>query len=181
MEIKNLAMKKSILIIITFSLYLNCHAQTDKASFQIGLGGLPIIYFNGSSPAGYSLRANFGYFPINKLAVGLVPYIGKVDYMKSVGVNLYTRYYFLNKKIALFIEANAGFGNLKYETNTQYNGIMSAMSIGPGIHYIFKNKIAIELILQYARLRNISYPEDTMIGNTFIPTVGIQYFIYKKK
>ena len=154
-------MKKTALIFITILLYFNSQAQIEKGGFQVGIGGLPIIYPDNSGETGYSLRANFGYFPINKLTVGIMPFVGKVEDMKSIGASIYLRYYITNKRVSFFVEAGGGFGNLKYEDSPQYNGTMNSITIGPGIHYKFKNNLAIEFLLQYARLRNISYPEST--------------------
>ena len=170
-------MKKIGLILIAILLYNNSQAQCEKGTFQLGIGGMPILYPDDSEDPGYSLRVNFGYFPINKLSVGVMPFIGKVDQMKSIGLNVYLRYYLLNKRFSLFAEASGGFGNLKYENSPQYNGTMNAIILGPGIHYKIKNNLGIEFLLQYGRLRNISYKENTSIGNTLIPSLGIQFFI----
>ena len=172
-------MKKTALILLTFFLSFNSQAQSEKGTIQIGIGGFPIIYPDNSDQTGYSLRANFGYFPVNKLSIGLMPFAGKVEDMKSIGLSIYSRYYITNNRFSFFVEAGGGFGNLKYEDSPQYNGTMNSINLGPGIHYKFKNNLAIEFLLQYARLRNISYPESTLIGNTIIPTLGIQYFIGK--
>lgn len=169
-------MKKTALIFLTFLVSFNSQAQNNKGTFQLGIGGLPIFYPDNSLETGYSLRANIGYFPLKKLTIGLIPFSGKVDDMKSIGSNIYLRYYLTKKSFALFIEAGTGFGKLTYEDSPQYNGTMKCINLGPGIHYIFKNNFAIEFLLQYGRLRNINYPE-TSIGNTLIPTLGIQYFI----
>lgn len=150
-------MKKIALIFIIILLYFNSQAQSEKGVFQIGIGGLPIIYPNNSLETGYSIRANFGYFPVNKLAVGVMPFAGKVGYMKSIGASIYLRYYVTNKRFSFFIEGGAGLGNLKYDNSPEYDGTMSSYNIGPGIHYIFKNKLAIEFLLQYAKLRNITH------------------------
>ena len=69
--------------------------------------------------------------------------------------------------------------NLKYENSPEYDGTMNSINIGPGIHYVFKNKLAIEFLLQYAKLRNITHPETTFNGITLLSTLGIQYFILK--
>lgn len=87
-------MKISGLIFLAFIISFSAQAQSDslntqalceKGTFQVGIGGLPIIYPGSSEVRGYSLRANVGYFPIKKLAVGLMPFAGKVDDMKSIG------------------------------------------------------------------------------------------------
>lgn len=176
-------MKNIGLIFIMLLVYFCSQAQSEKGDFQLGIGGLPIIYPDNSGENGFSLRANFGYFPINKLSVGLMPFAGKVEDMNSIGASIYLRYYIINKRFSLFFEAGGGFGNLKYEDSPQYDGTMNTFNIGPGFHYLFKskskNKLAIEFLLQYARLQNINFPENTLTGNTLIPTIGIQYFIKK--
>lgn len=170
---------KLSLTILTFLLYFNTHAQNEKGTFQIGLGGLPVIYPDNTSDTGYSLRANVGYFPMDKFAIGIMPYAGKVEDMQSFGANIYMRYYITDKKVSFFVEAGAGLGDLKYEYTPQINGMMSSFNVGPGIQYSIKNNFSIEFLAQYARLRNVEYPESTTLGNTFIPTIGIQYFIRK--
>jgi len=176
-------MKNIGLIFIMLFVYLSSEAQSEKGNFQLGIGGLPIIYPDNSGDTGFSLRANIGYFPINKLAVGLMPFAGQVEDMNSIGASIYLRYYIINKRFSLFVEGRGGFGNLKYDDSPQFDGTMNSFNIGPGFHYLFKskskNKLAIEFLLQYARLKNINYPENTLTGNTFIPTIGIQYFIKK--
>lgn len=170
-------MKKLILLTITLVFCFQAEAQIGKGSYQIGIGGLPIIYPNNEAETGYSLRANFGYFLGDNLAIGILPFAGKVNDMSSFGASIYLRFYLMNKGVSLFIEGGGGFGNLKYDFSPQYNGTMNTLNLGPGIHYKFKNKLAVEFLLQYARLQNITFPENTSTGNTVIPTFGIQYFI----
>lgn len=176
-------MKKTLLLIISAFIYLGAAAQSTKGTLQLGLGGMPIIYPNGSLVTGYSVRGNIGYFPINRLSVGLMPFAGKVEDMESIGANLYVRYYLLNKRFSLFAEGGGGIGSLRYGYAPQFNGAMRAFIIGPGFHYQFKsnsqNKLAIECMVQYGRLQNMRFPESTETGHTLIPTVGIQYFIQK--
>ena len=172
-------MKKTLITFIFCLLYLLTSAQTEKGTLQLGIGGLPVFYPNNSLPTGYSLRANVGYFISNRFAVGIMPFAGKVEEINSIGASVYSRLYLIDKKYAIFLEAGAGFGSVKYDNSSWINGTMSTVNIGPGMHYTFKNKLSVELLLQYARLKNISYPENTLTGNTFIPTLGIQYFIFK--
>ncbi len=170
-------MKKVALIFVFIIAHLSATAQIEKGTSQVGIGGLPIIYPNSSEDIGYSLRINYGYFIFNNLSIGVVPFAGKVGDINSIGINGYLRYYLLNKGIALFIEGGGGFGRLNYESTPQFNGTMSSINVGPGIHYRFKNNLSVEFLLQYARLRNINFPEETTTGNTIIPALGIQYFI----
>ena len=85
-------MKNIGLIFIMLLVYFCSQAQSEKGDFQLGIGGLPIIYPDNSGENGFSLRANFGYFPINKLSVGLMPFAGKVEDMNSIGASIYLRY-----------------------------------------------------------------------------------------
>lgn len=167
-----------ILLVAVFSSF-HIQAQSDKGVFQIGIGGLPIIYPGDANQFGYSIRGNIGYFPTDRLSVGLFPFRGKVNDIASFGGGLYFRYYLTNRTFSVFLETGIGFGSLQYDNSPEYNGTLKTFNFGPGIHYIFKNKIAIEFLFQYANLRNISFPDDTNIGDTFIPTIGVQYFITK--
>lgn len=177
-------MKKIALIVIFTLSYFGAEAQSTKGTFQLGLGGLPIVYPLNPLPAGYTLRGNIGYFLSDRWSVGLTPFYGKVSSMESAGVNVYCRYYLINKeRWALFAEGGGGVGNLRYEFLPQLNGNMSSFNIGPGFHYLFesksKNQVAIEFLLQYGRLQNMTHPESTTTGHIMIPTLGVQYFIKK--
>ena len=169
-------MKKLILTCVLCFLYLGITAQIPKKSLQIGVGGLPIYYPINNFPTGYSLRANIGYFLFNDISLGIIPFSGKVGDISSSGVNSYFRYYVMHTDISFFIEAGAGVGRLNYENTPQFNGTMMSINFGPGFHYQFKKSWTFELLFQYARLRNISFPDNTSIGHTIIPTLGIQYF-----
>jgi hypothetical protein len=173
-------MKKAFLIVPVLLLSTLLHSQTKKGTFQVGVSGLPIIYFDNSLPNGYSLRANVGYFPLENFSIGLSPYFGQVAEISSLGTNLYTRYYFLSSRVSLFAEASSGLGSVKYDENSNLNGTMNSLALGPGVALSIKDKLALEIIVQYARLRNITHPRDTQLGNTFIPSIGLQYFIGKK-
>ncbi|MTI38875.1 outer membrane beta-barrel protein, partial [Fulvivirga lutimaris] len=151
-------MKKLLAVVLFCLSSLNSFGQTDKGTFQIGISGLPIFYPDNTEETGYSIRSNLGYFPANRFSIGLMPFAGKVEDMKALGATVYFRYYLSNNHISPFFEAGVGFGNLKYDDYPQYNGTMNAFNIGPGIHYNFKNKLSIELLVQYARLKNITYP-----------------------
>lgn len=149
----------------------------------MGIGGLPIIYPGNSSLTGYSLRANIGYAPSEEFTIGILPFAGKVQDTKSVGASLYSRFYLQENRFSFFIEAGLGFGKLTYDNTPQFNGTLFTYNVGPGMHYLLnptsKNRLAFEFLIQYARLQNITYSDNTVLGNTLIPTLGIQYFINK--
>ncbi|MCP3931431.1 MAG: transporter [Bacteroidetes bacterium] len=173
-------MKNFTLIMIALFFYLNGHGQTEKGTFQIGIGGLPIISLaKNSFPVGYSSKAYLGYFPAKKLAVGIMPYLGKVDATSYIGANAYVRYYLSDKNLSLFLEATTGIVNLKYGDASQSKETLNTITIGPGVHYLFNKRLSVELHLQYARLTNI-FEEGTGHADFFAPSIGIQYFIGRK-
>ncbi|MEM9328795.1 MAG: hypothetical protein AAGA85_24230 [Bacteroidota bacterium] len=169
--------KRSYLLAIFFSVSLTLYAQDREGSFQMGLGGLPLIYPDNSLPTGYSVRGNFGYFLLDDLAVGVMPFGGEVDNLNALGANLYARYYVVNKSVSVFLEVGAGMGRVTYDDTPQFNGTMVSLNAGPGIAYNFNRIFAIEFIPQYARLQNITHRENTNVGNVLIPTLGVQFSI----
>jgi hypothetical protein len=56
-------MKNIGLILIMILVPFSSKAQSEKGTFQVGLGGLPIIYPDNSSESGYSLRGTYWLFP----------------------------------------------------------------------------------------------------------------------
>ena len=166
-----------ILVCILTLTFIHSHAQIEKGTYQVGIGGLPIIYPNVEEPLGYSLRVNYGFFLVDNLSIGILPFSGRVGDISSFGANCYLRYYLMNSKFSLFLEGGGGLGRLEYDYSPRYNGTLLSINIGPGLHYLPKNKLAFEFLFQYARLSNIEFPDNTSIGHTIIPSLGIQYFI----
>lgn len=168
---------KYILLVTLLSASLSMNAQHNKGSFEVGVGGLPILYPDNSQPTGFSLRANAGYFLIDNLSIGLMPFVGKVGDINSLGASVYARYYLTQQRLSIFLEAAGGFGSLTYGNTPEFDGTMSSFNIGPGVQYELKGKVSLEFLMQYARLRNESFPESTLTGNTVIPTFGINFRI----
>lgn len=170
-------MKQYVLTLIFLISSLCIFSQQSKGTIQFGIGGLPILYPDHTLPTGYSLKANAGYFVMDGLAVGVSPFSGKVDEISSLGASLYLRYYVNNSRASFFVEGGVGYGKLKYKLNPQVNGTLNVLNIGPGVHFTIKGKLALEVLVQYANLKNISFPEWTIDGHTIIPTLGFQYFL----
>jgi hypothetical protein len=173
-------MKKLILVFAACLFFFTTEAQTEKGTIQIGVGGLPSVIYPGTSLLkGRSLRANVGYFFFDDFVVGVLPFRGRVREINSFGASLYARYYFIENDFSVFVEAGFGLGLLRDSNAGPWNdGILNPLNIGPGIHYRITDQVAIELLLQYARLRDLDEPTGSLIRNTFIPTIGIQYFIF---
>ncbi|MEQ8927647.1 MAG: hypothetical protein RLO81_17655 [Fulvivirga sp.] len=172
-----------LLATLLFALFLSNYlfAQSlQKGTFQVGASGFPVVYLDSSVPTGYSAKFNCGIFIKNNLSIGFNPFVGKVEDITSFGSLLYLRYYFFNKKrTSVFIDGGIGLGNVRYSESPQFDGYMNSIVLGPGLNYFLSEKLSLEFSLQYARLRNISFPEDTELGNTVLPAIGIQYYFHK--
>lgn len=78
-----------------------------------------------------------------------------------------------------FAESSLGYGRVNYSDSPEYNGTMRSFSAGVGCQYQLKDRFSLELILPYANLHNVDFKEETMVGNTFIPTLGVQYRLFR--
>ena len=101
--------------------------------------------------------------------------------MHSLGSNIYYRRYLNQDRLKFFGEINGGLGYLWYTSNIfesvkEFNGLMFNYAFGLGADYEIKNGWNIELSLQYLQMKNISHPDDTNVGKTIIPSIGIQKF-----
>lgn len=184
------------LILCFFSTAAIAQNKTPSASNQIGITGLPIIYLNDVPDTnngfnGVALYGNLGRVFHDYNVVGLRPFFGVVDFgfdriqrLHSLGSNVYYRRYLNRNRFSFFVDANIGFGYIWYtsrfpninESLRELNGIMFNYAIGPGVDYEISNGWNIELTFQYLQMKNISHPDDTIVGKTFIPSIGIQKF-----
>lgn len=185
-----------LFILFFFSISIHAQDQTSAATKQIGITGLPIFYLNdggGNSGQfnGIALYGNLGRVFKKYNVVGLRPFFGVVDdgfdrveRLHSLGTNIYYRRYLNKNRWSFFLEANAGFGYLWYtskfpdfnESLKENNGIMFNYGFGPGVDFEVKNGWNIELTVQYLQMKNISHPENTLVGKTIIPAIGFQKF-----
>jgi len=192
-------MKNVNTILCCLFLLLSCNklfAQETSKNKQIGLTGLPIIYFYNGTPSieGGALYGNYGWFLKDKTVLGIRPFAGIVDFgrqgaqkITSVGTNIYYRTYFNRSKTSFFIDVNTGLGYINYSTNIEnvsyqenlkeLNGMMFNFAFGPGVDIEIKNGLKFEFLVQYLEMHNISSPNETSTGNTVIPSIGIQKFI----
>lgn len=187
-------MKKiCVLLVFTFLLCPILNSQEIlPRNKQLGLTGLPVIYLNsGLNARGFALYANGGWFISDKISLGARPFFGRVNFggspsqeINALGFNFYFRFYFGEGKVMPFFDVNAGVGRLWYTSDNPFfqeqigevNGAMFNFAFGPGIDIPIGNNYAIEIVVQYLRMRNISFPEETTIGNTLIPSIGVQRF-----
>jgi len=175
-----------------FSFSINAQEQATPVSKQIGITGLPIFYLNSGAGDegglnGVALYGSFGWFIKQQNIVGIRPFFGVVDAgfdrsqrMHSLGSNIYYRRYLNEDRLKVFGEFNLGLGYLWYTSEfadlKEANGIMFNYAFGLGADYEIKNGWNIELSFQYLLMKNISHPEDTNVGKTIIPSIGIQRF-----
>jgi hypothetical protein len=185
-----------LFILFFFSISIHAQDQTKAATKQIGLTGVPIFYLNngGGNSGGFNgiaLYGNLGRVFKKYNVVGLRPFFGvsdegfdKEQRLHSIGSNIYYRRYLNKNRWSFFLEANAGFGYLWYtskfpdfnESLRENNGVMFNFAFGPGVDFEIKNGWNLELTVQYLELKNISHPENTLVGETIIPTIGFQKF-----
>ena len=168
-----------------FVLSFSVQAQDNNLDYkqQVGLTGLPIYYFSGGIQ-GVSIYGSIGWFTGDHAAIGFRPFYGKVSNMQSIGTNLYYRYHFNKNRTKVFFDANIGMGYLWYSggfidfdnLRQDPNGIMFNYALGPGVDVEIKNGLHFEFLIQYLRMRNITHPDNTSIGRTLIPSLGIQKF-----
>lgn len=78
--------------VFVISSHEELHAQYKPGTIEVGVGGLPVIYFDQSN-IGYAYRANVGLFVLSNLSVGIMTNYGRVNPMTGLGANLYARYY----------------------------------------------------------------------------------------
>lgn len=181
-------------LLFLFSVSVNAQDQSASYSKQIGIAGLPIFYLNnanGNSFNGVALYGNIGWFIKDYNVIGARPFFGTVNLgfqdeqiLNSLGSNFYYRRYFNKKRWSFFVDANIGFGYIWYSSEVpsidvvlkDLNGAMFNYAIGPGVDYEVKNGWNIELTVQYLEMKNITHPEDTNVGKTIIPAIGLQKF-----
>ena len=184
-------MKKSILLSLLFTFFsfiLLAQEEPLQPKMQIGLTGLPIVYINNGqfSVNGLAVYGNIGWWIKEKQVVGLRPFIGYVEtdfeQMLSIGNNLYYRYYFNKSSFSWFTDLNLGFGYIWYEDKFEFgtprdlNGIMFNYAFGLGFDWAIAKPWNLEFLLQYLQMRNLNYPNATIVGNALIPSIGIQRY-----
>ncbi|MEM9545217.1 MAG: hypothetical protein AAGA77_04555 [Bacteroidota bacterium] len=181
---------KLIAVLLLISIITYGQDDSTSVSKQIGITGLPIYYIsgglNGNGFNGWALYGNYGWIFNQKNAIGLRPFWGSVNIgffdderLHSLGSNIYYRRYLSQDRWSFFVDANIGFGYIWYTSDvinniSENNGVMFNYAFGPGLNYEIKNNWNIEFLIQYLQMRNISNPEGTTIGNTIIPSIGIQ-------
>jgi hypothetical protein len=198
-------MKKLLTIFIILLVYsFNGYSQIEKNTIQIGASALPIYDIFKIAPknsiAGFGVTTNIGFFPIKNLSVGVSPYyaqvlngydystyystIRKEEHLKFYGLNMYIRYYIFSiKKFSFYASLQAGFGNLSKKVfNAENQQLVSTdnssvfiSSLGVGVNYFLKEKIALELNVPYLDVHNFSLTGINF--KTIAPTIGVQFFL----
>jgi hypothetical protein len=176
-------------------------SQIEKRNTQIGASALPVFdafnLFPKNQISGIAVMANLGYFPANDLVIGVSPYYAKVkneyyypqntttktkEEILLFGMNIYSRYYFLsNKRLSVYPEIAAGFGNLVQKTISGSAYIKSSTQSSPAISFIgglglncfITNTFSLELNAPYMYVKSVTGPIEF---KTFAPTIGFQLF-----
>lgn len=196
---------KLSLIIISLAFLANAYSQTEKSTKQAGISVLPIYDILNTYPdnkiAGGAVMGNFGFFVMNDLSIGLMPYYGQVSNKYNIstfdfheerqdislyGLNTYMRYYFFKKKkVLVYASASFGFGNIhKQTTNLAIQSLVDysesddsvyTILAGLGVNYSLSPRISLELNIPYTVLRHISGQVNDSDFQTIAPMIGVQY------
>lgn len=169
---------------------LAANAQITKGNWMVGGSG---SFYNtkaenetsSSEGTGLNIFGNIGYFPINKLAIGLSPSIGysktkgNSEAGKGYGIGLFTRYYFLHTENRINL-----FSHLEYRYTVSYSGSTNTgngnnfiIKAGPAIY--FNSSVGLEVTLNYENLKIASKNgSDTTFNNL---NIGVGFQIHLEK
>lgn len=154
-----------------------CLAQLDKKTFLVGGNGSFFSFnekFNSSVDTNtkkinnIDIKASIGYFPIDKLVVGLRPsfyfYKGKI-YRNGIEageiagysqflVGPFVRYYLLNKEkqFNLLVDASYLVGTNVSPLPPRLSGALKELSLSAGAEIFFNSTCGIEFLVSYKDL-----------------------------
>ena len=179
----------TLFFFFVFTTLFTANAQITKGNWMVGGStyfGTSKAESDSSTSEGTSINmfANIGYFPLDKLVVGLTPSVGysktkgNSDSNTGFGIGAFTRYYFLkpDKRINLFTHLEyTTYNNYTSgkKTNTSNNFIVKG---GPVIY--LNSSVGLELTLNYENTKANSAFGNS-IFNTFNLGLGFQIHLEK--
>ena len=170
-------MKKIAFLLLVNLLLVNysLEAQTEKGNWILG-STLGVYNSNGVEKlSSLNIDLNVGYFLNPHLAIGLR---GVYIHEKSnnnaydavgntLGLGIFGRHYFLEKKIKPFLDLNVGYQhtNIKWEDTSLYS-FHYHTNYGLGLNYFITQRIAVEGIFRFnAEYFDFSFREMLTISN----------------
>ncbi len=167
-------MKHFFFLSATLALTINSFGQLDKKTWLLGETGSFYTYngdytstsnTNTTKVTNIDIKASIGYFPVDKLVVGLRPSFffnkGKI-YRNSIEageissntqflIGPFARYYFLEKEKQFNILADISY---LFGTNTvpfppTTKGSLGEFSVSTGIEAFFNNSVGVEFLIGY--------------------------------
>lgn len=127
----------------------------------------------------YAINTKAGYLLTEKLTVGLngYYYFNGVVNGQSGTVGPFARYYFVNKRVAPFAEAEYSFGWMKTQLEFSPDYETSRIDVygaGAGLDFFITKNVALESTVKYMR-----YDGDR--DKRFSINLGFQIFLNRKK
>lgn len=177
---------KTLLLISILSVFTQNSRAQDK--LQIGLNGIGIIY-PGVDANGFAFYGQVGKLVYPNLLCGFKPFFGQVQFKgafpernRSIGINAFVKLFFLKRsKSSLYFVHSFGVGGLSYRNafsrvGTPYlDNTMVNFTLGLGSNINLTERMHLEFNIEYLNMRNIRNSDNTTIGNTIIPTLGLLF------
>lgn len=167
-------MKRYSFFLVSLLFTTNSFAQLDKATWLVGGNGSFYSYNGAYTSASNSnttkvnnidIRASIGYFPIDKLVVGLRPslYFNKGHFYvngNSTGdissntqflIGPFTRYYFLRKEKQFNLLADISYlvGTNSSPLTPNFKGSLREFNISAGVEIFFNSSCGVEFLVGY--------------------------------
>ena len=196
-------MKSALPILLLILLTNPLKAQLDKGVWLVGGNGTLYSYTENYSTPTFSqvgkftnidIGASFGYFLIDKFAIGLRPsfssYKGEIvntpggTNQIKLSIGPFVRYYFLSKDKPYNILFDASYqpGINKYLRSPQEKGKFNTLSVMGGSEIFFNSSVGLEILLGYT-LKELSIENSQSAANMtrkgFQTSVGFTFHLEK--
>ena len=167
-------MKSFFLATAVFAISISAFGQLSKSTWLIGGNGSFYSYSEDYSTPNYNqtakiinvdVTASFGYFIVDKFAVGVRPYlstykskvtstsvgVGAPTYGFQIALGPFVRYYFLEKEKPFNILADVSYqlGINKFQVTPTQKGEFNTFCFMGGTAIFFNSTASIEILLGY--------------------------------
>jgi hypothetical protein len=167
-------MKQHSFLLIFLLLSVNSIGQLEKRTWLVGGSGSFFSYNGEYNSTAYNnttkvisldINASVGYFPIDKLLIGLRPLyyfnkgkiykngiqLGQIAAKTQIGIGPFARYYFLEKtkEFNLFGDISYQFGRNSSPLPPNEKGRISEFSLLTGAEIFFNSSCGVEFLIGY--------------------------------